>query len=164
MVLAFEIGHLTQAEFGAMVGISQQKVSELLARNILKDGQNGSNWLLAYCKNLREQAAGRQSDGELDLVQERARLAKENADKVAMQNAQDRKELAPVGVLEFALANICNQLGSQLEAIPVFIKRRVPDMSQELYALIVEEITRLRNSAALIQPTLEVSDVQTELD
>jgi hypothetical protein len=64
---------MTQEQFGDLVGISQQAVSELLGRAILQGGQPAATWLRAYTKHLREQAAGRGADGE--LARERARLA-----------------------------------------------------------------------------------------
>ncbi|KQU64576.1 hypothetical protein ASC98_27655 [Rhizobacter sp. Root1238] len=76
---------MTQEQFGDLVGISQQAVSELLGRAILQAGQPAATWLRAYTKHLREQAAGRGADGE--LARERARLAREQADRVAMDNA-----------------------------------------------------------------------------
>lgn len=145
----------TQSEFGKLVGISQPAVSDLISRSILANGQPMGVWLLQYCMHLREVAAGRASSGDLDLVQERARLAKEQADKVAMLNARARRELAPVYVLEQALANACRQIAGILEAIPVNLKRRVKNLSAEELEFITREIVQARNLAASAEITLE---------
>lgn len=139
---------ITQEKFGDLVGISQQAVSDLLLRGVLQRGHSAGEWLHAYCANLREQAAGRASTGDLDLVQERARLAKEQADKVAMANAQARKELAPVAALEYALATMGRQVAAILEALPIQIKRTSKTLSSDDYRLLVDEITKARNVAA----------------
>jgi len=141
----------TQAEFGSLVGISQQAVSDLMSRGILTPGANLIDWQQAYCANLREQAAGRSSSGDLDLVQERARLAKEQADKVAMLNARLRRELAPVWLLEIVLAGVGRQIAGVLEAIPINLKRNSDSITSKDLEFITREITTARNLAASVE-------------
>jgi phage terminase Nu1 subunit (DNA packaging protein) len=141
----------TQAEFGSLIGVSQQAVSDLISRGVLATGANLIDWLQAYCSHLREQAAGRASSGDLDLVQERARLAKEQADKVAMINARLRRELAPVWVLEIALAGAARQVAGILEAIPINLKRNSNSITTPDLEFITREITTARNLAASVE-------------
>ncbi len=89
----------TQVEVGEHLGISQQAVADLLRRKIIPSGGGrGSldvdDCRLAYLHHLREQAAGRLGvgAGELDLVEERARLAKAQADQQEMRNDLMRKK------------------------------------------------------------------------
>lgn len=141
---------MTQAQFAEIVGISQQAVSELVQREILRRGDTGAVWLKSYCANLREQAAGRASDGDLDLVQERARLAKEQADRVAMENMQTRREMAPVIMIESALANVAAQVCGILEAIPVMLRRQ-HGLSIEAVNDVTESIAKARNAMASVK-------------
>lgn len=143
---------LKQAEFGRLVGISQQAVSDLLSRGVLQPGQPGREWLTAYCGHLREVAAGRQGEEEtgFDLVAERARLASEQADKVAMQNAVTRRELAPVHVIEDVLTRAGSKVAGILESIPGAIRRRVPSLKAGEIELIEREIAKARNIAAAV--------------
>lgn len=141
----------TQEQFAALVGVSQQTVSDLVARDVLPRGANAGVWLTAYCSNLREQAAGRSGSGELVLVDERARLASEQADRVAMQNARDRKLLAPVSVITECLARVSRQVVGILEAIPIDIKRRDPTIGAEALEIITREIVRARQLASKIE-------------
>lgn len=151
---------VTQAEFAAMVGISQPAVSALISKGVLKPTDSAGAWLHDYCANLREQAAGRGSAiaGGLDLVQERARLAKEQADKVAMANAQLRRELAPISVIELVLANMARQVAGVLEALPVQIKRSAKNLTSEDLRLITEEIAKARNMAASLKLDMDSID------
>lgn len=149
----------TQAKFGELVGISQPAVSDLVRAGVLSPGQTAGQWLLAYCSRLREQAAGRLAEGGLDLATERARLAREQADRVAMVNAQTRRELAPVATLEQALADVCKQIADVLEAIPVNLKRRGLADGDAL-ELIRREIASVRNLAAETKLTWD-DDVQS---
>lgn len=151
---------VTQKVFGEIVGISQPAVSDLIKRNVLTEGDVLGNWLVAYCSNLREQAAGRAgADGGLDLVSERARLAKEQADKVAFQNAITRNQLAPVDLLEEVLAKAAAKINGVFDAIPGMIKRRVPSLSSEEIDLIAGEISRGRNIVA----AMSLHDVDDDL-
>lgn len=152
---------LTQAAFGALVGISQAAVSQLMSRGVLTPDAAGSAWLVEYCSHLREQAAGRAAEGGLDLASERARVAKEQADKLAMQNAVTRKEMAPTYILEDLLAKAGGRVGSILDTIPGMIKRRMPSLNAVDVAAIKAEVDKARNMIA----HLSLSDVeQTEDD
>ena len=139
---------VSQVDFGALVGITQPAVSDLLARRILASDGLAHDWLLAYCKHLRDQAAGRGADGELAI--ERARLAREQADAKAMENAERRSELAPVSMLEAVLAKVASDVASVLQALPPKIRRRCPDLSGEALRVIEDEIARARAVAAAV--------------
>lgn len=133
-----------------MVGISQPAVSDLLSRGIIASGQPVSQWLRAYCSNLREVAAGRLAGEGYDLATERARLAREQADKIAMQNAQTRRELAPAYLIEEVLAKAGAKVAGILEAIPGQVKRRLPSLPASEIEVIELEIAKARNVAASI--------------
>lgn len=152
---------MTQAAFGQAVGISQAAVSQLVSRGVLTPEAVGSVWLVEYCSHLREQAAGRAAEGGLDLATERARVAKEQADKLAMQNAVTRKELAPTYLLEDLLAKAGAKVGAILETIPGMIKRRNAAMNAADVAAIKAEVDKARNAIA----HLSLADIeQTEDD
>ena len=146
---------ITQERFAELVGISQQAVSELVSRETLPRNGSARQWLQAYCANLREQAAGRAASGDLALVGERARLASEQANRIAMQNAVTRKELAPVAVITEALARVGNEIVGILEALPIQLKRRSLSLTTQDLEFITEEITRARNTAAAIEVNLD---------
>ena len=148
---------ISQEQFGDLVGVSQQAVSELLGRGILKAGQPAATWLRAYTKHLREQAAGRGADGE--LARERARLAREQADRVAMDNAVNRRELAPVSVLELVLAKMAGDVGSLLQGLVPRVRRRV-ELPTEALRIFEEEVSKARNRAA----ALSLADAEEEPD
>jgi phage terminase Nu1 subunit (DNA packaging protein) len=157
-MLSSPLSHpVTQEQFGDLVGVSQPVVSDLLTRGILLAGQPAATWLRAYTKHLREQAAGRGADGE--LARERARLAREQADRVAMDNAVNRRELAPVSVLELVLAKMAGDVGSLLQGLVPRVRRRV-DLPGEALRILDEEVTKARNRAA----AMTLADAEDEPD
>lgn len=144
-------GELSQKDFGLLIGVSQQAVSDMMQRGILPRNGSGFDWLRGYCSHIREMAAGR----SLVLEQERARLACEQADKVAMQNAITRREYAPVEVLEMVIGKVGRQIAETLEALPVQLKRRSSHLTVEDLEIIQGEIAKARNLAANMQIELD---------
>jgi len=149
---------MRQADFGQLVGISQQAVSDLVRREVLLPGASGATWLQQYCAHLREQAAGRAAAGDLDLATERAALAREQRIRLEMANAETRRESAPVMLLEIAVATMGRKVAAVLESIPVKIKRRSKNLTAEDIEIITAEITKARNIAASAQFDLEDPD------
>lgn len=94
---------VTQGRFAELIGISQPAVSDLLKRGVLSRDATATTWLLEYCTNLREQAAGRQADGGLNLATERARLSRAQADIAELNLRERRGELVPIAGLEHKL-------------------------------------------------------------
>lgn len=142
---------LKQADFGALVGISRQAVGDLQARGIIEPGMSGSEALLAYCGHLRIVAAGRLASGDLDLAEERAGLAKAQRERVEMQNAVTRRELAPVILIEEVLAKAGSKVAGILDAIPGMVKRRVSSLPADVLDMISGEVARARNIAAALR-------------
>ena len=89
-----------QIEFGVLVGISQQAVSDLITRRVLSEDGTAGQWLREYCGHLREQAAGRNADGGMNLATERARLSRAQAEIAEMNLAERRGSLVPIAELE----------------------------------------------------------------
>lgn len=138
---------MSQEAFGDLVGITQPAVSDLMKRGVIAEGGACRDWLLAYTKHLRDQAAGR-GDGE--LANERARLAREQADAQAMKNQQARREVAPVGVLEEVLAHVGRQIATVIEGIQPKLRRQFPDLTPDQLKAIATELAKARQLAASV--------------
>jgi len=137
----------TQAEFGALVGISQPAVSGLIARGVLVAGGTAGEWIMAYCDHLREMAAGRAAEGGLDLATERAGLARAQREKVEMQNAVTRGELAPRALLVEVLSRTAPKVCGLLDAIVPALRRKGDYRAEDL-VYVSEVIAKARNEVA----------------
>lgn len=137
--------------------MSHQAVSDLAARGIIAVGMSLREMLLAYISHLREVAAGR-SAGDLNLAAERAALSRAQRERIEMQNAVTRGELAPVAAIEEVLAKAGSRVAGILDAIPGMIRRRVASLSAADVDLIAAEIAKARNLAA----ALRLSDLDDE--
>lgn len=140
----------TQQGFGDIIGVGQPAVSEMVSRGILSQDGTYGDWLAEYCTHIRGVAAGRTAAGDIDLVTERALLAREQRLRIEMQNAVTRRELAPVVLIEEVLAKAGSKVAGILDAIPGMVKRRLPSMTSDAIDLIRTEVAKARNVAAAV--------------
>lgn len=140
---------LTQQKIADHLDLSQQAASQLLAELGIDWKASTLNEIrVAYIRRLREQAAGRAAAGELDLAGERAALAKAQRERIEMQNAVTRGELAPVVLIEEVLTKAASKTAGILDAIPGMIRRRVPLLTADDIGLIAGEVAKARNMVA----------------
>ncbi len=132
---------ITQRDFAALIGVSEPAVSAMVKKGLLLPEQTAGAWLLAYCQNLREQAAGR----SLELQQERAGLAKEQKLRARLKKLQDLGEWAPIENLTLVLSRVTSQMASLFDQIPVKLKRAYPDLTAEQLNIIRTELDAARN-------------------
>lgn len=137
----------TQAEFGDLVGISQQAVSEFVRVAALGPGVPAGQMLVAYCERLREMAAGRMSEaGGLDLVQERAALAREQRIGYEIKNAVARKEFAPVALLAETLAAASEAVVERFDHLPGMLRKACPDLPEAARDQVMAAVAEARNA------------------
>ena len=161
-----EQGTLTQAEFGDLVGISQQAVSALVQAGVLEPGAPWRVWLRAYCERLREQAAGRMGAEEgLDLVQERAALARSQRIAQDLKNAVSRGEYAPIGLLTDVLALAASSVVDRFDQLDGAVRKACPELPEQARAAVQGVIASARNewikaTAQLVDERLAQMDEQ----
>ena len=114
---------------------------------MLTDGSTAGQWLREYCGNLREVAAGRLASGDINLATERALLAREQRDKIAMQNAVSRGELAPRALLTQVLAAAAPKMCGLLESIVPSLRKRSGYGAEDL-DFVARTIADARNAIA----------------
>lgn len=118
---------------------------------------------VAYIRHIREQAAGRATVGSLDLATERAGLAKAQRERIEMQNAVTRNELAPVILIEEVLTKAASKVAGIFDAIPGMVRRRFPDMSADVIDGIAGEIARGRNIVSSLS-LADLDEVDSEVE
>jgi Phage DNA packaging protein, Nu1 subunit of terminase len=153
---------MTQTEFGTPVGVSQQAVSELVRTGVLQAGDPWHTWLLAYCERLREQAAGRMGGelGGLDLVQERAALAREQRIAQRVKNDVARGLFAPVGLLADVLGSANSAVVDRFDQLDSALRKVCPDLPADARTAVHAVIASARNewlraTAKLVDDRLE---------
>lgn len=148
--------HPTQKEAGEHLDLSDRSIRELeVALNLKGIDYTLSQIRIAYIRKLREEAAGRAAAGDLDLATERARLARAQSEKVEMQNAERRGELAPVALMEQALAGAATRATKILDTIKGEIRRRFPELNSADLMAVDVIVTKAMNAVA----SMTLSDV-----
>ena len=152
----------TQTVIGQLVGVSQQAISAMVNDGKIPATGTVGALLLAYCERLREQAAGRMGEesGGLDLVQERAALAREQRISQALKNDIARGEYAPIGLLTDVLATGSSAIVDELDQLDGALKKACPNLPNEALAVIATMLASARNkwirsTAQLIDRSLD---------
>lgn len=138
---------VSQAEFAAMIGVSEARASQLVSEGVIVRGDTAHEWLVAYCERLRDQAAGRLGEGAggLDLVQERAALAREQRIGQAIKNGVARKEFGPVGLLADVLGTAASAVVDRFDHLEGVLAKSCPDLAEEAKTAVLTVIADARN-------------------
>ena len=135
---------VSQAEFAAMIGVSEARASQLVSEGVIVRGDTAHEWLVAYCERLRDQAAGRLGEGAggLDLVQERAALAREQRIGQAIKNGVARKEF---GLLADVLGTASSAVVDRFDHLEGVLAKSCPDLPEEAKTAVLTVIADARN-------------------
>lgn len=136
----------SQTVLAGMVGVTQPAISAMVTEGkIPADGTLGEV-LQAYCQRLRDQAAGRMGETMgLDLVQERAALAREQREGQAIKNAVARREYAPVGLLADVLGQAASAVVDRFDQLEGTLRKACPDLPDEAKTAVLHVIASARN-------------------
>lgn len=105
----------TQNEIALHLDLSVRSVRNLQSEGVLSKDNTLDEARVAYIRRLREQAAARLSkDGGADLVAERARLSRLQADKVEIEIAVKRGELVSLVDAERAWSALVGAFRSKM--------------------------------------------------
>ena len=129
-----------------MVGVSEASISKRVSDGVLIRGECVHAWLIGYCEHLRDQAAGRLGETlGLDLVQERAGLARAQREAQELKNAVARGEYAPIGILADVLALASSAIVDRLDQLEGQLRKACPDLPEEARMVILRVIADARN-------------------
>lgn len=122
----------TQAEIAEHLDLSERSVRELLGgAGIDRKLSTLADIRIAYIRRLREQAAGRATNGDLDLATERAALARAQRVRIEMENAVQQRRLVPIDQLEPKLkAAFVFARASWLDAVPRLTRALPADLDK----------------------------------
>jgi terminase small subunit / prophage DNA-packing protein len=118
---------------GAMakhLDLSERQLRDLASREIIPRTARPGRWDLdacrvAYIRHQRELAAGRYTEGDLDLAQERAKLARAQTEKTDLETRARRKELLEAIAVEARWADLIVRARARLLSIPSKLAARI---------------------------------------
>lgn len=144
----------TLQQVAAHLGVSTKTVQDLLANGVIQKQARGEydldQCLRAYISRLREMAASRVGNGDLNLTDERARLAKEQADAKEMENAITRGDLVYIEDVAKRVEESLAKVRTRLLAIPTKVapEAAAADDPKEVQTLIERQIIEALNELA----------------
>lgn len=130
-----------------MIGVSEARVSQLVADGTIVRGDTALEWNVSYCERLRDQAAGRMGAevGGLDLVQERAALARSQRIAQDLKNDIARGEYAPIGLLADVLGQAASAVVDRFEQLEGALRKSCPNLPDEARTTVMSVIASARN-------------------
>lgn len=155
-------GWLNKREMAASLGISVQAFAQWGVEPVARIGREVffsakdvlANRLLHSAEKVqRSEPEGGSAGSNLDL--ERELLIREQREGQALKNAEMRRELAPVGVIEWALGRVAAQLSAQLDSLVPRLKRTAPFLTAANLEQVTREVVKAKNAAARIQVDLD---------
>jgi terminase small subunit / prophage DNA-packing protein len=135
---------VTAVELAELVGVTVQTIGSLNKRGIVvRQGRGYARRasIQRYCGHLREMATGRGGESAIaSATAERARLAKEQADNMAMKNAALRAELLPKADVVAKWSSILRRVQAGVLAAPGRCSAMLPHLSRHDVAAIDSEL------------------------
>ena len=155
----------TQAQIALLVGVTQPTVSVLMSEGKIPASGTVGELVLAYCRRLRDQAAGRLGAelGGLDLVQERAALAREQRMGIEIKNAVLRGEYAPISLLAEVLATSSQSIVERFEQLPGLLKKTCPDLPDAAREQVMAVLASARNEWVRSTCELVANRIESDL-
>lgn len=121
---------VTSADLAAWTGLSSGYINQLAREGVLPRiatrGGHGfplKDSVRAYCDHMRSASARRAADPE--LADEKKRLAREQADKIALQNARARGDLLDAQAVRAEWLSVAADLRARLLAAPTRVAAAV---------------------------------------
>ncbi|OQK18015.1 hypothetical protein AU255_09205 [Methyloprofundus sedimenti] len=139
---------VTRSELGRVISASRQTVDGLIKRGVVDSHAPLGEQLELYINHLREIAAGRATNCDLNLATERAGLAKEQRLRLEMQNAVARREYGPIIEMELGLADVLAMAGSKLDTIVGKLKKQSDILTADDLDIVGKIIADVRNDIA----------------
>lgn len=117
-----------------LLGLTSGALTDLKKRGIAvhlgHDAYDLAATVRAYVQHLRGIASGRGGEEQaLNLTGERARLAREQADGIALKNAALRRELVPAADVTREWGDLLRQVRAGVLAVPSRLRATLPHMT-----------------------------------
>lgn len=151
-----------QSVVADVVGVTKQAIHAMVQEGKLPDCKTTGEMIAAYCERLRDQAAGRLGDvhGGLDLVQERAALAREQRIAQKLKNDIAQGEYAPIGLLSDVLGVASSAVVDRMNQMEGTLRKSCPGIDEDVMTIVLRVMASARNE--WIRATVKLVTVAVE--
>jgi phage terminase Nu1 subunit (DNA packaging protein) len=131
----------TQGEFAALLEMDQAVVSRAIRGGILSRDGSCRRWLQELYHNYAETAAGR-AGGELNLAEERAKLAKMQAAKIGFDMARTRGVFVAAPAVALQVSHTYSIIRGKLLSLPHRLRGKHADLVDTKVFISMDELVR----------------------
>lgn len=152
---------ITQAELGQLIGVTQGRVSQLIAEGVIT-GDTIADRVGSYCAHVRAMAAGRTDAPE--ITSERARLLAAQASREELRLAEDRGELIRANVVRAGLAVVFVTARDHLMQLSDRLAQTLASETDtgKVHALLTDEIHHALSQLASAPVTIADGDLEVK--
>lgn len=163
-----EPGWLTKKQMVSSCGVTPTAFDKWGIQPVARIGRNAyftvsdviSNRLARQAMNAAADAGKKAADASpmplvIEAEREKLLLTREQRIGQELKNAQTRRELAPVGLIEWTLSRIGGQIAAHLESIPLNVKKRNPGLPARAIEDVKREVVKAQNMAARVTVDLD---------
>jgi phage terminase Nu1 subunit (DNA packaging protein) len=131
-----------------LTGLTQGRINQMKSNEIWQVDMSLDEASHAIVKWLGRRAAGHVSEDGLDLVQERAKLARENRETASLKNAEMRVSLVRVDEIRRSLFSAARSVRNSMQTISDRISMPVAGMTDhhDIHELIDKEVSEVLHS------------------
>lgn len=154
----------SQIEVADHIDLSTRQVRNLEKLGIIPSPKGNGGYCLDACRkayinylrNMSKHSSRPETDPELiDIEKERARLVKAQADAQELKNEILEGRSIPTDVGREVISKILSQVGGILNALPLNIKRKHPQLEKRVIDSIQAEIVKHSNEAAKLDEYID---------
>lgn len=133
---------VSAADLAQCLGLTSRRIHQLAASEIVVAAGAGQFDFAASVRNyvVGLQAKADKSLGRLDLTQQQARLAHEQAEAAAIKNARLRSDHIAIARVDAGWQEITTKVRRRLRAVPASLRARMPNLTQADLDVVKSEI------------------------
>ena len=152
----------THSEMAKALGVSRQRVTQLVQEQVLVCDDSGALLLVANIQNYeRYKASGGQDGEELDYMQERARHEKVKREIAELKLAKMERNAYSAKTVELAMTEMLSNLRTQLLGLPSKLAPQLEGKSKEdIYVSMEREIKEKLSELSEYTPELFSEEIE----
>ncbi len=131
----------TQSEMANIMGVSQQRVSQLISENVILRDKNNSVLVIESLKNYYKLKANSENSDDIDFQKERALHEKTKREIAELKLAKMQRSAYDARTVELVLTEMLSNLRTQFLGLPSKLAPILEDLKKEkIYGILSKEI------------------------
>lgn len=123
----------TQSEMANIMGVSQQRVSQLISENVILRDKNNSVLVIESLKNYYKLKANAENPDDIDFQKERALHEKTKREIAELKLAKMQRSAYDARTVELVLTEMLSNLRTQLLGLPSKLAPILEDLKKRKY-------------------------------